>query len=275
MEAMIQVENYVDRWIRQAEQFELQAQVAKAESLYAKALNHSPHSKQGNYRLGRFYFANDRREAGLKLLRRYGMLMDVPRLAQPPQLDGRLDEAVWQQSARVDSFFQYSFNHKAALPSEVKTELRIGYTTEALFIGFIGYDDHLDSLVVKTKEADGSIWFEDVIEFFIDTNFDHQTYMHVGINSIATLSDGWCVGPRNKDAQWNAKGQATAHVSDDFWSVEYRLDFGQDHVPQPPPDAIWGFNFVRTFRGSEYSQWVLTYHQGGHSPQDFGLLVFR
>ena len=85
MEAMIQVENYVDRWIRQAEPFELQAEMAKAESLYTRALNHSPNSKQGNYRLGRFYLDSDRKEAGLDLLRRYGMLLDVPFLVGPPR----------------------------------------------------------------------------------------------------------------------------------------------------------------------------------------------
>ena len=36
----------------------------------------------------------------------------------------------------------------------------------------------------------------------------------------------------------------------------------------------WGFNFVRVFRGAEYSQWVRTY-DGGHRPDDFGLLIFR
>jgi hypothetical protein len=74
---------------------------------------------------------------------------------------------------------------------------------------------------------------------------------------------------------WNTTSQAAAHVGENFWSVEYRLDFAQDHVLQPQADRVWGFNFVRTFRGSEYSQWVRTYHSGGHSPQDFGLLVFR
>ena len=275
MEAMIQVENYVDHWIRQAEQFELQAEMAKAESLYTRALNYSPNSKQGNYRLGRFYLDSDRKEAGLYLLRRYGMLLDVPRLARAPEVDGRLDEPTWQESARVDSFFQYSFNHKAALPSETKTELYIGYTTEALFIGFIGHDDHPDSLVVKTREADGTIWWDDVIELFIDTNFDHQSYIHLGVNSIAAISDGWCVRAHEKDMSWNATGQAAAHVGENFWSVEYRLDFAQDHVLEPQADRVWGFNFVRTFRGSEYSQWVRTYHSGGHSPQDFGLLVFH
>jgi len=31
---------------------------------------------------------------------------------------------------------------------------------------------------------------------------------------------------------------------------------------------------VRVFRGAEYSQWVRTY-DGGHRPDDFGLLIFK
>ena len=169
MEATINVENYVNQWIGEARQLEVQAEMARAESLYSKALAYSPHSKQGNYRMGRFYLDNGEREKGLDLLRRHGMLLEVPPLAEPPTIDGRIDEV-----------------------------------------------------------------------------------------------EGW-----------DAYGEAAVHVGADFWSVEYRLPVATDDFPRPRPGAIWGFNFVRVFRGSEYSQWVRTYGGNAHQPDDFGLLVFR
>ena len=74
--------------------------------------------------------------------------------------------------------------------------------------------------------------------------------------------------------RWDAAASAAAFVGPDHWSVEYRLSLGQQDVPRPRPGDLWGLNFVRVFRGTEYSQWVRTYVNGGHSPDDFGVLRF-
>ena len=278
MEAVIRVEGFVDQQIEEARQRELKAELAQAESLYSQALAYFPDSKQGNYRLGRFYLDNGQPEKGLSLLRQHGMLLDVPRLSHLPEIDGRLDESVWQEAARVDSLFQFSEAHPAALPAETRTEFFVGYTPEALFIGFIGHDAHPDSLVVGTKGHDDRTsrsWEEDRVELFVDTNLDHQTYLHAGINSRSTVVDVWRRPGRSPDLSWNAPAQVDAHVGDDFWSLEYRLSFNEERIPHPQPGALWGFNVVRTFRGSEFSQWVRTYGYSAHSPDDFGLLQFE
>ena len=274
MEATINVENYVNQWIGEARQLEVQAEIARAESLYSKALAYSPHSKQGNYRMGRFYLDNGEREKGLDLLRRHGMLLEVPPLAEPPTIDGRIDEALWRTAARADSFYQFANNHYAALPSEVETEVYIGYIDEALYIGFLALDENPDSLVVGRRP--NMVWWDDDVEFYCDADFDHSTYCQIGFNSAGLVNDKWFNGGlRNEVEGWDAYGEAAVHVGADFWSVEYRLPVATDDFPRPRPGAIWGFNFVRVFRGSEYSQWVRTYGGNAHQPDDFGLLVFR
>ena len=315
LEAMIRVEDFVDEWIEQARQAALKAELSRADTLYGKALAYAPNSKRANYRLGRYYYDNDQRQRGLDLLQRHGMLLEVPRLGRAPQIDGRLDEDVWREAARADSFFQFSFGHKAALPTKHPAAFYLGYTDQALFIGFYGHDDNPDSLVTKIRRSEdqdaarqgeenmqvevsqgggmtitsgggglqSQIWTDDVIELFIDPNFDHQTYAHMGINSAGVISEQWIKGSRfNRrpeqeswmDESWKAGGEVAAHIGADFWSVEYRLDLGSKEFPRPAPEAIWGFNVVRVFRGAEYSQWVRTY-SGGHSPDDFGLLRFK
>jgi len=123
LEATIRVENFVQDWIREARELELKAQLQEAEATYHKALAYSPTSKQANFRLGLFYFANQEREQGLELLRRHGLLLDVPLLNDAPIIDGRLDEAFWQQAARADTFSQVSHYHNAVLPSQVLTTI--------------------------------------------------------------------------------------------------------------------------------------------------------
>jgi hypothetical protein len=273
-EAMIRVEAFMDDWLREAHRLALTARLAEDESLFAKALTYSPSSKRANYGLARFYLDNGQKERGFHLLRQHGMLLDVSRLQGGPQVDGRLEEGVWQTAARADSFFQHSMEHYAAVPSDVRTEIYLGYTSQALYVGFIGHDAHPESLVVKTHHPDQDIWYEDAVELFIDPHFDHRDYVHIGINSLGVTSDHSISTARGRESFWNADAEVAAYVGEDFWSLEYRLDFGQREVPQPSSGDLWGFNFVRVFRGVEYSQWVRTY-EGGHRLDEFGLLVFR
>ena len=62
-------------------------------------------------------------------------------------------------------------------------------------------------------------------------------------------------------------------MGDDRWSVEIALRFADPELPSPQAGTLWGFNFVRTYRGAEFSQWVRTYGNA-HSPDDFGVLRF-
>ena len=274
LEAQIRVESIINEWVEEARQMALQARLTEAESLFVRALEYSPTSKRANYRLARFCFDNGRREEGLQRLRDHGMILEVPRLSRAPRLDGRLKEEVWRESAQVDSFFQHS-DHFAAVPSAERTTIHLGYTPEGLYFGFVGYDGHPDSLVAHTQSRDGQLWHEDIVELFVDPHFDHNSYVHVGINSLGTVSDAsYQEGLGSRLDSWNAKAGSAVYVGADYWSVEYRLDFGQEGVPEPMPGEQWGFNFVRVFRGAEYSQWVRTYG-GGHSPDDFGLLIFK
>lgn len=300
LEALIRGERQVQELLQEAERAVLEARVAEAESLYTHTAAVHPYSQRARYREARYYYDNGQADRGLQLLREGGMLLDVPRLAQAPRIDGRLDEAAWQAAARADSFYQLSFRHSAAPPTENPATMWLGYDETSLYVGFRGVDAHPDSLVaVFTQEMAESadtygggplqgttIWKDDIIELFIDADFDHSDYAHMGINSHGVRVDEWIrrsqremlehvrPGEDWNDAAWRADDEVAAQVGDDHWSVEYRLAFDPERFPTPSPGAIWGFNLVRVYRGQEYSQWVRTY-SGGHSPDDFGVLRFQ
>ena len=279
MEARIRLAGAVDDLLDAARKAELEADLALALDLYRQAVAAWPGGKRANYRLGRHLFDNGRTDEGLECLRRHGMLLDIPRLRSEPRIDGRLDESVWAAAARADTFYQFSNRHNAAVASDLRTQLLVGYTSEALFIGFRGFDAHPDSIVVGDHGHDGAIWRDDMVELFIDANLDRMNYVHTGVNSMGVVSDRYLVksdrSVRDEERAWDADGEAAAHVGDDLWSLEYRLEFGQPQFPRPKPGTVWGFNFIRTFRGREYTQWVRTFGSDAHNPDDFGLLLFR
>ena len=300
LEALIRAERGVGTLIAEAERAILEARLAAAESLYTVAVTKNPFSRRARYREARYYYDKGDVQVGLDKLRHGGMLLDVPRLSRAPTMDGRLDDIVWSYAARADSFYQFSFSHPAALPTQNPTTMWIGYTDRSLYVAFRGQDARPDSLVANftpdmaasADTYDGgslqgiTIWKDDMIELFLDADFDHKDYAHIGINSQGVRVDEWIRGPQQEifqsggsladwnDASWRARDEVAALVGDDQWSVEYRLEFAGDEFPTPKPGTVWGFNLVRVFRGQEYSQWVRTY-SGGHSPNDFGVLRFR
>ena len=279
MEARIRLAAAVDQLLEAARKAELEADLPRALDLYGQAVAAFPGSRRANYRLGRHLFDNGRVDQGLERLRRHGMLLDVPRFPSAPRIDGRLDEPLWAAAARADTFYQFSNRHNAAMASDLRTQLLVGYTSEALFIGFRGFDAHPDSIVVGDHGHDGAIWRDDMVELFIDANLDRMNYVHTGVNSMGVVSDRYLVksdrSVRDEERAWDADGEAAAHVGEDLWSLEYRLDFGQPQLPRPKPGTVWGFNFSRTFRGREYAQWVRTFGLNAHNPDGFGQLLFR
>ena len=227
-------------------------------------------------------------------------MLDVPLLPDEPYLDGRLDDKAWRHAARADGAYQFSFGHTAATSSEHRSHFFIGRTAESLWIGFYGEDAEPENLVAKiTLEeqedadqyqggpvGDESIWTDDIIELFIDTNFNHGSYAHIGINNLGVRVDEWIARSRQEmfesgdfgadfsDETWRASDDLATHIGSDHWALEYRIDFDDTNIPSPTPGTVWGFNLIRVYRGQEYNQWVRTY-SGGHSPDDFGVLLFQ
>ena len=275
-EAHILLENRAAGLVDEGRALEVQARTAEAESLYTRALEMVPGSRYATYRLSRMHFDGGRRDRGLRMLRSNGMLLDVPRLAGAVVADGRLDEPLWSEAASADHFYVFVFAHKAAFSSPVASEIRLAWTDDALLLGFIGHDESPDSLVVKTHEEDGEIWWEDTLEIFLDASLDHRSYIHMGVNSIGVRADAAHEdGLPSKDMTWDAEAEVGAFVSDDAWSVEVVLRFGEPWLPRPKRGDVWGANFVRCHRGAEYSQWVRTFVGGGHAPDEFGFLLFQ
>ena len=103
--ALFLVEEFVGSWAKKAREAALKANLSKADSLYNVALAYAPNSRQARYYLGTFYFDYGDRERGLQFLRGNRLLIDLPRLASAPKIDGRLDDQAWRGAVRIDSFY--------------------------------------------------------------------------------------------------------------------------------------------------------------------------
>ena len=255
----------------------LAGDLAKAESLLVATLDDVPGDRRAGYALGRHYYDNGERTRGLDVLRRYGMLLDLPLLEQAPVIDGRADEEAWLSAARIDSFWQLSRDHEAALPTQLRTTLRVGYRPEGIYLAAVCWDDAPQNIVIDQdpdSDRTGRGVKEDRIEFYMDPDFDHGDMVQIAVNPKGMRQDLAFPSPREYDFEWDAQGEWAASIGDDRWELELRIEFRGEQMSPPSPGQVWGANFIRVYRGKEFVQWVHT-SRNAIQPDQLGVLLFQ
>jgi hypothetical protein len=87
-------------------------------------------------------------------------------------VDGRLDEAFWLRAVPASDFVQQDPNNGAA-PTE-RTEVRIVYNRQHLYIGVTCFDSEPDKLLGNTMKRDEFLSADDRFMWVIDPFFNKQ-----------------------------------------------------------------------------------------------------
>lgn len=170
----------------------------------------------------------------------------------PPQLDGRLDDPVWQHAEWTGNFTQRDPVDGA--PPTFPTKFKIVYDADNLYVGVRAYDDEPDKIVRRVTRRDS---FEgDWVEINLDSYFDHRTAFSFTINAAGVKGDEAISNDGNNwDANWNPIWFAEVAVDDSGWVAEMRIPFSQLRFPEKE-EHVWGmYLHRRLFRKEERSGW--------------------
>ncbi|MBU09005.1 MAG: hypothetical protein CME13_13680 [Gemmatimonadetes bacterium] len=75
------------------------------------------------------------------------------------------------------------------------------------------------------------------------------------------------------DHEWDIDGEWAATIDADRWSVELHMRF-DDQNPRSEVGDMWGSNFFRSYRESEFVQWTRT-SRSTMRPDQLGRIVFE
>jgi hypothetical protein len=188
------------------------------------------------------------------------------------RLDGRLDEPFWSNATPVDDFTQVDPVEGGA-PSE-RTEIRVVYDQDALYIGAKLYDDPAGILAYQ-RRRDAGLGTDDRFMWILDTFRDGRTGYFFEINAAGLMGDGLMGsgGFFGVNKSWDGIWEARVAVLDDGWSAEIRIPFSTLNFN--PEATSWGINFQRTIRRrNEEIRWRgWRRNQGLTSPVHAGELV--
>jgi hypothetical protein len=163
------------------------------------------------------------------------------RLAAPVTVDGILSEAIWQNGNAVTDFKQRD-PHEGASPSQ-RTEVRLAYDDDAIYVGARCYDDNPESLLVRLSRRDVSVP-ADRFSLYLDPYHDKRSGYYFLVNAAGTLFDGTLSNDGWEDNSWDGVWSARTRVDSLGWSLEMRIPFSQLRF-QNAAQQVWGVNFRR------------------------------
>ena len=185
--------------------------------------------------------------------------LNAVRTNKAPKIDGSLADASWQNVPAAGNFIQNFPNY--GNPSLVKTEVKIIYDDDAIYVGAYLYDD--PALIRKQLTARDEEIKRDVDYFsvFLDTYHDRQNGFQfvvtsVNVQSDARLSPNFVADPGEYgDKTWDAVWESKVGMQPDGWVVEMRIPYISLRFSKKDIQD-WGLQFLRsTRRINETSFW--------------------
>ncbi len=190
--------------------------------------------------------------------------LSAARLTAAPTIDGAVqDDIAWQGAMPATGFTQV--RPFAGEPASQRTEVFVGFTDDALYIGVVCYDSDPDKIVVADSRRDSDLDVTDSFQVILDVFHDKQNGFVFGTSPSSVAYDGQVTNEGsggfstsggafnlNWDTTWNVQ----ARIAEHGWSAEFEIPFKSLRYGAAEVQT-WGINFQRNIRrNSEVAYWA-------------------
>ncbi|MCB0282141.1 MAG: T9SS type A sorting domain-containing protein [Calditrichae bacterium] len=217
----------------------------------------------------------------------------VKKTLDAPVIDGKLDEAAWQNAALTESFVIY----QTGAATQLNTQCKLLWDESYLYIGFICEDPDVWATL---ENRDDHLWNGEVVEILCDPDDDELNYFEVQVNPLGTLLDlflnkaYYAGGTADlgltfdslKAGIWVEGTLNNQDDTDSLWQCEVALPFAEiafmaPTLHFPPVDGehwrilLTRYDYERSGdKTIEVSSWNQTDSRGFHVPSKFGKIIF-
>jgi hypothetical protein len=176
------------------------------------------------------------------------------KLAMPLRLDGKLDEAAYEEVPSISGFIQTE--PVFGQPATQDTEFWILYDDKNLYISTRCWEDHPEKMVLNEMRRDASnIGQNERIGITIDTFYDRRNGATFSVTALGGRSDGQITDERIYNSDWNPVWDVAAGRFDGGWTLEIAIPF-KSLKYRPGRNQIWGFQIGRLNRWKNESDYL-------------------
>ncbi len=181
-------------------------------------------------------------------------VIEVAIFTTPPKIDGRLDEPVWEEAARLEDFVQVEPDPGA--PATERTQLLIGYDEQKLYVGVRCYESDPEKINSVMLSRDTGLQNEDAIQLVFDTFLDGRTAFYFAVNPVGAQIDALIRGDGDDvSTSWDGVWFSATSRDESGWTAEIAIPFKTLRFPQNDVQT-WGFNVMRSIiHKREYVVW--------------------
>ena len=194
-----------------------------------------------------------------------------PRTAQPPTLDGALNDPCWQEAAEVSTFTKPLSNDAPKKPIVA----RLCFDDRALYIAFICHEPQPERIKTAASPGSADVWKDDCVEMWLrhgESQLDSDQFI---VNAAGTRQ---ALRARQGGRQngWQPEWQAAARIGTDRWTVEVAIPFASLDTPGPKPGDMFQLKLGRedyAGGGQDLATWPPRSPYAG--TEGFGRLYFE
>ncbi len=146
----------------------------------------------------------------------------------PPLIDGKLDDAVWQEATRFDAFI--TFKPDYGKPTSEKTIVLMAYDRKNVYFAFDCRDSEPSKIKAAMSKRDG-IDMDDWIGVVLDTFGDQQGGYLFEVNPLGIQMDGMINADGNGDASFDTVWESKGCINDTGYCAEMAVPFKSLRYP--------------------------------------------
>jgi hypothetical protein len=180
-------------------------------------------------------------------------IYQIPRIDAEIQIDGRLDEPVWEREAARFSM-DIEVMPAENVPAPAKGECCLMYDKNHLYAAFRAYDPNPDQIRAHLSDRD-EMWNDDLVGVLLDTFNDENRGFAFFANPLGVQGDEiFSKGGSQEDQSWDAIWNAAGHMTDFGYVVEMAIPFRAMQFQPSEEEQIWGFAPLRIYPRSRRHQ---------------------
>jgi len=173
------------------------------------------------------------------------------------RIDGVLNETMWLNAQPAVDFRQQS--PRPGEPASQRTEVRVVYTDEAIYVGARMFDNAPDSILHQLSPRDEYQNNTDAFGVLFDTYHDRRNGFFFAVTAAGVQTDARYVLDKS-DATLNSVWFSKVTIDSLGWTVEMKIPFQALRFPGES-DQMWGVNYTRIIRRHREQAWWNTVDQ--------------
>ncbi len=195
------------------------------------------------------------------------------RTAEAPIVDGDIsNDAAWKSATPITSFWQEQPDE--GQPASEKTEVRVIFTADALYVGVQLFDSEPGGIIVSDARRDAPLDDTDSFQMIVDTYRDRQNGFVFGTNPAGIEYDGQVTNEGQGggglgfgqmqsggsgagfNINWDGAWTVRTKITERGWAAEFAIPFRTLRYPAAATQT-WGINFQRNIRRkNERAYWA-------------------